>query len=264
MSFPPVFKLSTHRLRLMLPGFAAIALCFTLLLGMQPAKVSAHTALQPSAPQLIATGVAPFQVPPLTYSYDALAPYIDAETMHLHHDKHHQASVTALNAAIEKYPQLRNQTAQELILKLNQIPDEIRTVIRNNAGSHLNHSLFWQSMAPNQGGVPTGEIATAINQSFGSFDAFKQKFNEAGTKRFGSGWVWLVLDQNRDSLQVMDTPNQDNPLMQGYYPLLGNDVWEHAYYLTYKNRRADYLNAWWSVVNWDNVNQRYMQAKRSR
>lgn len=259
MLFLPNFKLRPRRvLRFILPGFAAIALGLTLLLGMHPATVAA-----PSAPvTLAATGTASFQVPPLPYAYDALAPYIDAQTMRLHHDKHHQAYVTNLNAAIAKYPGLQNKSAEELIQHLNRIPEDIRTVVRNNAGGHLNHSLFWKSMAPNRSGVPTGELAAAINQTFGSFDRFKQQFNDLGMKRFGSGWVWLVRTKN-GKLALTSTANQDSPLLDGYYPLLGNDLWEHAYYLTYQNRRADYLNAWWRVVNWDAVNQRFMQSRRN-
>jgi Fe-Mn family superoxide dismutase len=258
MQFLHRFQIKPRRIfRLMLPAIAAFTLWFTFSIGTHPAMVSAHSI--PTA--IAAVGTAPFQVPPLPYAYDALAPYIDAQTMHLHHDKHHQTYVTNLNGAIEKHPELRNTTAEDLIRHLNRIPDDIRTIVRNNAGGHLNHSLFWESMAPNHGGIPTGEIASAINQTFGSFDTFKQQFSETGTKLFGSGWAWLVLTRN-GRLQIISTPNQDSPLLQGYYPLLGNDVWEHAYYLTYQNRRADYLNAWWNVVNWDEVNKRFIQARQ--
>ncbi len=257
MPFLSRFKLRTRRVfRLMLPAIAVLSLCLALLTGMQPKTVSAH-----AAPVVVATSeTASFQVSPLPYAYDALAPYIDAQTMRLHHDKHHQAYVTGLNAAIAKHPDLKNKTAEELIQHLDLIPEDIRISVRNYAGGHLNHSIFWQTMAPNHGGVPTGDIAAAINQTFGSFDTFKQKFNEVGMKRFGSGWVWLV--RTRDGkLALTSTANQDSPLLENQYPLLGNDMWEHAYYLTYQNRRADYLNAWWNVVNWDQVNQRLMQAK---
>lgn len=259
MPFLPNFKFRTRRvLRSMLPGLAAIALFLTFLPGIHSTMVSA----KPAPIVMAATGTTPFQVPPLPYAYDALAPYIDAQTMRLHHDKHHQTYVTNLNTAIAKYPQLQNKSAEELIQNLNRIPEDIRTVVRNNAGGHLNHSLFWNSMAPTRGGIPTGELAAAINQTFGSFDQFKQQFNDLGMKRFGSGWVWLVHTKD-GKLALTSTANQDSPLMEGQYPLLGNDVWEHAYYLTYQNRRADYLKAWWSVVNWDEVNNRFVRARRS-
>jgi Fe-Mn family superoxide dismutase len=239
----------------MLPVMGAIALWFTTTIDTHLDIVSATP-----APVSIAATATTFQVPPLPYADDALAPYIDAQTMHLHHDKHHQAYVNNLNAAIEKHPEFRNKTVEDLLRDLDRLPDDIRLIVRNNAGGHLNHLMFWKSMAPNRGGVPTGEIAIAINQTFGSFDRFKQQFNEAGTKVFGSGWAWLVLGRN-GKLQIMSTPNQDSPLITGNYPLLGNDLWEHAYYLTYQNRRADYLNAWWNVVNWDEVNKRFTAAK---
>ncbi len=253
MQFLQQFRFRTRRIfRLMLPVIGAIALWLTYTVGTHPLLVSARPAAIAAASS--------FQVPPLPYAYDALAPYVDAQTMHLHHDKHHQTYVNNLNAAIEKHPELRNKTLEELLRDLQRVPDDIRTVVRNNAGGHLNHSMFWQSMAPNHGGVPSGKIAAAIAQTFGSFDSFKQQFNQAGTQLFGSGWAWLVLT-NKGSLQIINTPNQDSPVMAGYYPLLGNDLWEHAYYLTYQNRRADYLNAWWSVVNWDEVNRRFALAK---
>jgi Fe-Mn family superoxide dismutase len=200
----------------------------------------------------------PFEVPPLPYDYNALEPYIDEETMHLHHDKHHAAYVNNANTALEKYPDLQNKSAEELLRDLSSVPEDIRTAIRNNAGGHANHTMFWQTMGPNAGGEPTGAIADAINQTFGSFDAFKQQFNDAGTKRFGSGWVWLVRGAG-GQLQIMSTPNQDSPLMEGLVPIMGNDVWEHAYYLKYQNRRPEYLNAWWNVVNWNEVNMRFQQ-----
>lgn len=202
----------------------------------------------------------PFTLPPLPYAYDALEPHIDKATMQFHHDKHHAAYVNNLNAAVAKYPQLQTKSVEYLIRNLNSLPEDIRTTVRNNGGGHLNHTLFWEIMGPKAGGAPTGEIATAINTAFGSFEAFKQKFNDAGAKRFGSGWAWLTADRS-GRLQVSSTANQDSPLMEGRYPILGNDVWEHAYYLKYQNRRADYLNAWWNVVNWKAVNQRLRQAK---
>jgi Fe-Mn family superoxide dismutase len=196
------------------------------------------------------------EVPPLPYDYNALEPHIDEQTMHLHHDKHHAAYVNNLNAALEKYPDLQGKSAEELIRDLNSLPDDIRTAVRNNGGGHVNHTMFWQIMGPKGGGEPTGAIATAINQSFGSFDAFKQQFNDAGVKRFGSGWVWLCRDGS-GGLHIESTANQDNPVSEGHRPIFGNDVWEHAYYLKYQNRRPEYLNAWWNVVNWDEVNKRF-------
>jgi Fe-Mn family superoxide dismutase len=199
------------------------------------------------------------EVPPLPYDYTALEPHIDEQTMHLHHDKHHQAYVTNLNAALEKHPELANKSAEELIRDLNSVPEDVRTAVRNNGGGHVNHTMFWQIMGPNGGGEPTGPIADAINEAFGSFDQFKQQFNDAGVKRFGSGWAWLV--RGRDGkLAVTSTANQDNPLSDGAWPILGNDVWEHAYYLKYQNRRPEYLNAWWNVVNWDEVNKRLQEG----
>lgn len=193
---------------------------------------------------------------PLPYDYAALEPFIDAQTMELHHDKHHAAYVNNLNAALEKYPDLQTVSAEELVMRLDDIPEDIRMAVRNNAGGHVNHTMFWEIMGPNGTSTPTGAIAQAINDAFGSFDAFRQQFNDAGLKRFGSGWVWLVRSTN-GRLEITTTANQDSPLTQGFQPILGNDVWEHAYYLKYQNRRAEYLNAWWSVVNWDAVNHRF-------
>lgn len=202
-----------------------------------------------------------FELPPLPYPYEALEPYIDTETMHLHHDKHHQAYITNLNNALQgQSEQLASYSVDDLVKNIAQVPDSIRTAVQNNGGGHANHSMFWQIMKPNGGGAPTGELATAIGQVFGSFDQFKDTFNKAGLARFGSGWAWLVLNQN-GQLQVVSTANQDSPLMTGMYPVMGNDVWEHAYYLKYKNVRADYLSAWWNVVNWDEVARRYQQAR---
>ncbi len=205
-----------------------------------------------------------FELPPLPYPYEALEPYIDTETMHLHHDKHHQAYVTNLNNAMQSQSgQLASYSVEDLLRNISQVPDSIRTAVQNNGGGHANHSMFWQLMKPNGGGAPTGELASAIDQAFGSFDQFKDTFNKAGLGRFGSGWAWLVLNQS-GQLQVISTANQDSPLMTGQYPVMGNDVWEHAYYLKYKNVRADYLNAWWNVVNWDEVARRYQQARGGR
>ena len=205
-----------------------------------------------------------FEVPPLPYPYEALEPYIDTETMHLHHDKHHQAYVTNLNNAVQgQSEQLASYSVEDLLRNISQVPDSIRTAVQNNGGGHANHSMFWQLMKPNGGGAPTGELASSIEQAFGSFDQFKDAFNKAGLARFGSGWAWLVLNQS-GQLQVVSTANQDSPLMTSQYPVMGNDVWEHAYYLKYKNVRADYLNAWWNVVNWDEVAHRYQQARSGR
>jgi len=200
-----------------------------------------------------------FKLPPLPYAYNALEPFIDAQTMKLHHDKHHLAYVNNLNAAIKKHPELNGKTAEELIRELDSIPEDIRSIVRNNGGGHLNHTMFWEIMAPKAGGEPTGAIAEAINANFGTFANFKQQFNDAGVKRFGSGWAWLVRAKD-GKLKVISTANQDSPLIQENYPIMGNDVWEHAYYLKYQNRRADYLDAWWNVVNWDTVNKRYELA----
>jgi len=200
-----------------------------------------------------------FELPPLPYDYSALEPYIDTQTMQLHHDKHHQAYVTALNNALKDQAQFASLSLEELMRRINEVPESIRTIVRNNGGGHINHTMFWQIMKPNGGGEPTGAIASAIQSAFGSFDAFKTAFNDAGVKRFGSGWAWLILDSS-GKLQITSTANQDSPYMEGNYPVMGNDVWEHAYYLKYQNRRPDYLNAWWNVVNWDEISRRYQQG----
>ena len=200
------------------------------------------------------------EVPPLPYDYAALEPTIDSQTMHLHHDKHHLAYVTNLNAALEKAPELQGKPAEELLKNLNAVPEAIRTAVRNNGGGHVNHTMFWKIMGPNAGGNPTGEIADAINSTFGDFNTFKEKFNDAGVKQFGSGWAWLVKGSD-GKLAITSTPNQDNPMSNGQFPILGNDVWEHAYYLKYQNRRADYLKEWWNVVNWTEVNRRLKEGK---
>jgi Fe-Mn family superoxide dismutase len=204
-----------------------------------------------------------YELPPLPYDYSALEPYIDEETMHLHHDKHHQAYINNLNAALQGQSQLESMSVNELIRGLNDIPDSIRTAVRNNGGGHINHSMFWQIMKPNGGGEPTGDLANAISSAFGSFDQFKAAFNDAGTKRFGSGWVWLVIGAD-GKLAVTSTANQDSPVTDGIYPVMGNDVWEHAYYLKYQNRRPEYLAAWWNVVNWDEIDRRFAQGMSSR
>ena len=197
-----------------------------------------------------------FEVPPLPYEYTALEPTIDEATMHLHHDKHHAAYVTNLNAAIEKHPELAGKSVEDLVKDLNAIPDDIRAAVRNNGGGHVNHTMFWEIMKPGGASAPTGALADAINSTFGSLDALKAAVNDAGIKRFGSGWTWLVKTAD-GKLAVVSTANQDSPLTDGSTPLLGNDVWEHAYYLKYQNKRADYLAAWWNVVNWDEVAKRF-------
>jgi superoxide dismutase, Fe-Mn family len=195
-------------------------------------------------------------LPPLPYPTNALEPHIDAQTMEIHHGKHHNAYVTNLNAALEKAPELADKSLEDLLRNLNSVPEAVRTAVRNNGGGHWNHSQFWKTMGPNAGGGPTGKLADAINSAFGDFEKFKEAFNAAGVSRFGSGWVWLVNDGGK--LAITSTPNQDNPLMDGKAPpILGNDVWEHAYYLKYQNRRPDYLKAWWNTVNWEEVGKRF-------
>ena len=196
----------------------------------------------------------PYELPPLPYDYDALAPTIDEQTMRIHHDKHHQAYVDNLNKAVEG-TDLDGVAIEELVQQLDRLPEDRRTAARNNGGGHVNHSLFWQIMKPGGGGDPSGALAGAIASGFGSADTLREQVNDAGVKRFGSGWAWLVV--NGGSLQVTSTPNQDSPLMDGATPILGIDVWEHAYYLNYQNRRADYVAAWWDVVNWDAVASRF-------
>jgi Fe-Mn family superoxide dismutase len=200
----------------------------------------------------------PYEVPPLPYDYAALEPHIDEQTMRLHHVKHHQAYVDKANDALSG-TDLDGKPIEEVVRNLDAVPEDKRGVVRNNGGGHLNHSLFWESMSPDGGGAPDGELASAIDEAFGSFDAFKEKFEAAGVGQFGSGWAWLVLDGGR--LAVTSTPNQDNPVSNGQTPLVGNDVWEHAYYLKYQNKRPDYLKAWWNVVNWSKVAERFAAAK---
>ncbi len=197
-------------------------------------------------------------LPELPYAYDALEPFISKEIMELHHGKHHATYVKNLNDALEKHPELFEKTAEELLMDLNLIPEDIRMAVRNNGGGHVNHSMFWEIMSPKGGGEPSGKLAEEIKKVFGSFEEFKIKFNDAGAKRFGSGWVWLVKNKN-GGLEVMTTANQDNPMSEGFAPIMGNDVWEHAYYLQYKNVRADYLKAWWNVVNWQEIEKRFNQ-----
>ena len=198
------------------------------------------------------------ELPNLPYGYEALEPHIDARTMMLHHDKHHGAYVTKLNAALERLPELQERSALWLLLNLDQVPEAVRTAVHHNAGGHVNHSLFWRLMSPNGGGAPSGVLAEAIQRDFGSIEQFKTQFEEAGANLFGSGWVWLARERKAGGkLQVLTTEGHDNPLMQGHFPLLVNDVWEHAYYRKHENRRADYLNRWWSVANWEEVARQF-------
>ncbi|HMI70885.1 MAG TPA: superoxide dismutase [Baekduia sp.] len=198
-----------------------------------------------------------YEVPPLPYDYAALEPHIDEQTMRLHHDKHHQAYVDKANGALDG-TEHEGKPIEEVVANLDALPDDIRGVVRNNGGGHLNHSLFWESMSPDGGGEPSGDLASAIDDAFGSFDAFKEQFEAAGVNQFGSGWAWLVVDGG--ALKVTSSANQDNPVTNGQTPLLGNDVWEHAYYLKYNNRRPEYLKAWWNVVDWGKVAERFAAA----
>ena len=197
----------------------------------------------------------PHSLPPLPYDYNALEPHIDEQTMRIHHDKHHAAYVNNLNAALEKHPELAGKSVEDLVKGINSIPDDIKAAVRNNGGGHINHTMFWEIMGPGKGGAPTGAIGEAITSTFGDFEKFKTQLNDAGVKRFGSGWAWLIDVGGK--LVIESTANQDSPLMEGKKPILGVDVWEHAYYLKYQNRRPDYLAAWWNVVNWDAVNARF-------
>ncbi len=202
----------------------------------------------------------PHELPPLPYAANALEPHIDGRTMEFHHDKHHAAYVNNLNNALKGHAELESKSAIDLIKDLNAVPEGIRTAVRNNGGGHVNHTMFWQIMEPDGGGEPRGKLAEEIASAFGSFEEFKTKFEDAGVKRFGSGWVWLVKKTGK--LEIISTPNQDNPMMAEYgaQPVLGNDVWEHAYYLNYQNRRPDYLKAWWNTINWDEVERRFDEA----
>ncbi|HSC28133.1 MAG TPA: superoxide dismutase [Vicinamibacterales bacterium] len=197
----------------------------------------------------------PHEVPPLPYAYNALEPHIDEQTMRIHHDKHHGAYVTNLNAALEKHPELQKKSIEDLLRGINSVPEDIRTAVRNNGGGHANHTMFWEIMGPGKGGAPAGALADAIKSSFGSFDAFKDQFTKAGIGRFGSGWAWLIDAGGK--LAIESTANQDSPSMEGKKIVMGLDVWEHAYYLKYQNRRADYISAWWNVVSWEAVAKRY-------
>jgi superoxide dismutase, Fe-Mn family len=200
-----------------------------------------------------------YELPQLPYAYDALEPHIDKETMNIHHTKHHNTYITNVNGALEGNEALASKSVEELIANLDEVPEAIRTAVRNNGGGHANHSLFWTLLSPNGGGQPTGEVAAAIESTFGGFEAFKEKFAAAAATRFGSGWAWLVV--NNGALEVTSTPNQDSPIMEGKTPILGLDVWEHAYYLNYQNRRPDYVGSFWNVVNWEQVEKLYQAAK---
>lgn len=203
--------------------------------------------------------MAKHELPNLPYAYDALEPHFDKETMNIHHTKHHNTYITNLNAALEGHAVLADKSVEELVTNLNEVPEAIRTAVRNNGGGHANHTFFWTILSPNGGGQPVGELATAIEAKFGSFDAFKEEFAKAGATRFGSGWAWLVV--NNGELEVTSTPNQDSPLTEGKTPVIGLDVWEHAYYLNYQNRRPDYIGAFWNVVDWNAAEKRYQEAK---
>jgi len=204
--------------------------------------------------------IAPFSLPPLPYAPDALEPHIDKMTMEIHHGKHHGAYVTNLNKALESAPDLAGKSIEQILANnCAAVPENVRAAVRNNGGGHINHSMFWQIMAPGAGGQPVGHVGQAITGTFGGFDAFKEKLSQAGMTRFGSGWAWLVKSAGK--LEIISTPNQDSPVMEGKFPVMGVDVWEHAYYLKYQNRRADYLSAWWNVVNWPEVEKRFNSAK---
>ena len=200
-----------------------------------------------------------YTLPPLPYAFDALEPHIDARTMEIHHDKHHAAYVNNLNAALKDHPELAAKPVNELIADLSAVPEAIRPAVRNNGGGHSNHTFFWEIMGQGKGGAPVGTLAEAITKTFGSYDEFKAKFEEAGVKRFGSGFAWLIVNK-QGQLEIISLPNQDSPYMDGNKPVIANDVWEHAYYLNYQNRRPDYLKAWWNVVNWDHAEQNYQTA----
>jgi superoxide dismutase, Fe-Mn family len=254
------FSLSSTRRRLGLIFSLAIAILSLTTMACQAQSSPVQTEpTEPASTEPATPAASAIQLPPLPYDFAALEPSIDAETMELHHDKHHATYVNNLNEAFSKHPELNPTELESYIRNLEQVPEDIRKAVQNNGGGHLNHTMFWEIMAPDSGGEPTGTIATAIQSTFGSFDAFKEQFEQAGVKQFGSGWAWLVLTPEKE-LQIISTANQDSPLMQGLYPILGNDLWEHAYYLSYRNRRAEYLSKWWDVVNWPEVENRYTQA----
>ncbi|MGB9692638.1 MAG: superoxide dismutase [Candidatus Sumerlaeaceae bacterium] len=238
---------------------------FLALLGGFPAVVALGKALDTLTTPTAATSAqgGPFSLPPLPYSYAALEPVIDVQTMHLHHDKHHAAYVENLNKAIAQHPELASRGLEQLLGDLAQVPENIRTAVRNHGGGHWNHTFFWELMKPSGANKASGELADAIRATFMSFENFQARFEEAGLKLFGSGWVWLVVNKEK-KLEILTTPNQDTPLAVGARPVLGNDVWEHAYYLKYQNRRGEYLKAWWKVVNWDVAAANYAQALKAK
>jgi len=201
-----------------------------------------------------------YTLPELPYPYDALEPYVDTKTMEIHHTKHHATYVAKLNEALEKAPELKGKNVEEIISTLSNVPEAVRTAVRNNGGGHANHSLFWKLMGPKNSGQPTGELANVVQQTFGNFDTFKEQFTNAALTRFGSGWAWLVIGKD-GKVAITSTANQDSPLMEGQKPILGLDVWEHAYYLKYQNRRPEYIQAWWNVVNWDEANAQFLRVK---
>ncbi|HIK05911.1 MAG TPA: superoxide dismutase [Trichormus sp. M33_DOE_039] len=229
--------------------------------SLQGTKTNAKSALPVAYPDQ-ELSASPAKLPPLPYDYTALSQAIDAETMKLHHDAHHASYVNNLNDALKDSPELQKKSVEAILRDLDSVPEKIRTKVRNNGGGHLNHTIFWQIMSPDGGGQPTGELAKEIDQTFGSFDAFKKEFNAAGAGRFGSGWVWLVRN-SQGKLEITTTANQDSPIMEGLYPIMGNDVWEHAYYLRYRNRRPEYLNNWWNVTNWTEINKRSQASLKS-
>lgn len=261
-----------RRLNILLFSLVILLLASQSLVQMAfaPASVASPSAVSqrppgtaPSAAPAVAPSANLYKLEPLPYDYAALEPYIDARTMQLHHDKHHGGYVKGLNEALKQYPMVSKRPLADLVRDLNSVPEPIRKKVRNFGGGHINHTLYWSIMAPKAGGAPKGPLAEAINKTFGSFEQFKQQFNKAGADRFGSGWVWLVRDK-AGQLKIMSTPNQDNPIMEDptLYPIMGNDVWEHAYYLKYQSRRAEYMNNWWNVVNWTEVERRYAQAMK--
>lgn len=243
-------KITTSRRSFLVGAAATIAAVWTLPIAGQTATTS------PASTGTDTSNGGPYKLPPLPYGYDALEPHIDVQTMRIHHDKHHAGYVTKLNAAVAG-SDLASKSVEELLRDLGSVPESKRTDVRNNGGGHANHTMFWEIMTPGGAKSPAGELADAINSKFDDFDGFKKAFEEAGSKRFGSGWVWLVKPQGQSGLEVISTPNQDSPLLEGHQPIMGNDVWEHAYYLKYQNKRGDYLKAWWNVVNWDKVAERF-------
>jgi superoxide dismutase, Fe-Mn family len=234
-------------------GLLRVAALSPVVFALRPVEASPLVVAPPD------TGKGPFTLPPLPYKFGDLQPHIDKTTMEIHHDRHHATYVKNLNDAAAKSPEVAGKSPVELIKNLDALPEAVRTPVRNNAGGHVNHTMFWEIMKPKGGGEPTGPIADVIKGTFGTHAAFMEKFNDAGAKRFGSGWVWLVKTKD-GKIEVVTTPNQDNPMMEGHYPILGNDVWEHAYYLKYQNKRADYLKAWWNTVNWEAINRRLSAA----